>query len=141
MIDKNVTEINHEGTVTKNNGDTVTVIISSSSACSGCHAKGSCSMSGTEEKLIEINGKYNVSPGDTVNVVMNQSMGFRALVFGYVLPFFAVIITLMVLVSAGFSELVSGLISLAVLGPYYLSLYIFRKSLDKKFIFSLKTLI
>jgi sigma-E factor negative regulatory protein RseC len=137
MMD-NTAEINHEGTVTKNNGDSVTVVISSASACAGCHAKGTCSVLGSEEKLIRINGFYNVRPGDHVNVVMSQSLGFRALFFGYVLPFFAVVITLAILVSAGFSELVSGLFSLAVLGPYYLILYVLRKSLEKKFIFSLK---
>lgn len=139
MLDRQVTEINHEGTVTKNNGNSVTVTISAASACSGCHAKGTCSMPGNEEKLIEITGNYNVKPGDHVNVIMNQSMGFKALFFGYVLPFFVIIITLLVFVSTGFSELVSGLISLSALGPYYFILYVFRKSLDKKFTFSLKT--
>lgn len=138
MMDRHVTEINHEGTVTKNNGDSVIVTISSTSACSGCHAKGTCSMPGSEEKMIEIKGSYNVRPGDQVNVVMNQSMGFKALVFGYVLPFFVVIITLLSLVASGFSELTSGLVSVAVLGPYYFTLYLLRKSIEKKFIFSIK---
>lgn len=135
---RNVTEINHEGTVTKNSDDTVIVSISSSSACSGCHAKGSCSMLGSEEKFIEIHGKYNVKPGDIVNVVMMQSMGFRALTFGYLLPFFAVIITLFVLVSLDYPELTAGLLSLSVLAPYYLILYLCRERINEKFTFSLK---
>jgi sigma-E factor negative regulatory protein RseC len=130
--------INHEGIVQRNEGNTVTVSISSVSACSGCHAEGSCTMSGKEEKIIEVIGKYSVKPGDRVTILMKQSMGFFALLLGYVFPFLTVIAVLIIMISLKFPELTSGLISIAILIPYYAVLYFFRNNINTKFTFTLK---
>lgn len=130
--------ISHEGIVTRNSGDSVTVTISATTACSGCHAKGSCGVMSSEQKIVEINGNYNVNPGDTVNVLMNQSMGYTALLFGYLLPFFSVLTMLIILVSAKVPELTAGLVSLSVLLPYYFLLYLSGKRINEKFTFTLK---
>ncbi|HLN56144.1 MAG TPA: SoxR reducing system RseC family protein [Bacteroidales bacterium] len=130
--------IDHEGVVASNSGTSVIISISSQSACSGCHAKGSCNMFGTEEKTVEVKGNYNVSPGDTVNVLMSRSMGFTALALGYILPFMVVLLMLITLVSLKVPELTAGLISLGALLPYYLILYLFRERLSEKFVFTLK---
>jgi len=130
--------INHEGIVQANDNKSVIVTISSATACSGCHAEGSCIMSGMEEKLIEVAGKYNVKPGDRVIILMKQSMGYTALFFGYLLPLISVVITLIVLVAAKVPELPAGLSSLAILIPYYTVLFFFRKKINEKFKFMLK---
>jgi sigma-E factor negative regulatory protein RseC len=130
--------ISHIGIVQKSCNDSVTVRITSESACSGCHAEGSCSISGKEEKDVVVKGNYNVNEGDTVTVAMEQSTGFTALFFGYIFPLLPVIITLIVFMSLGFSELVSGLLSVASLVPYYLILYFFRNRINDKFNFSIK---
>lgn len=130
--------INHEGVVTRNSGGSVIVSISSKSACSECHARGSCSTLGTEEKFVEVKGSYNVKTGDNVNVQMSQSMGYTALAFGYILPFVILMAMLITMVALGIPELMSGLISIAALIPYYLVLYCFRERLSGKFEFSLK---
>src|SRR5450759_5104188 len=111
--------INHEGIVQKSDDKSVIVSISAASACSGCHAEGSCTLSGKEEKIIEVTGSYNVKPGDTVTIVMKQSMGFAALFLGYVLPLISVVAFLIIFISLNFTELVAGLASLAILIPYY----------------------
>ncbi len=80
--------INHEGIVKNKNENTVIISITSASACSGCHAEGSCSLSGNEEKMIEVRGNYNVKPGDNVTILMKQSMGYAALFLGYILPLY-----------------------------------------------------
>jgi len=130
--------INHDGIVQRADVNSVTVSIISSSACSGCHAEGSCSMSGKEEKIIEVRGKYNVSAGDHVVVLMKQSMGYTALFLGYLLPLLIVIITLIILISVKIPELSAGLISLAVLVPYYSALWFLRNRINEKFTFTLK---
>jgi positive regulator of sigma E activity len=130
--------INHEGVVQSISNNSVIVSISSTSACSGCHAEGGCTLSGKEEKIIEVTGSYNVTKGDRVIVLMTQSMGYAALVLGYLLPLFSVVIILIVLTSLGASELISGISSLAVLIPYYTVLFLFRKRINKKFSFTLK---
>jgi sigma-E factor negative regulatory protein RseC len=130
--------INHEGIVQKSDDKSVIVSISAASACSGCHAEGSCTLSGKEEKIIEVTGSYNVKPGDTVTIVMKQSMGFAALFLGYVLPLISVVAFLIIFISLNFTELVAGLASLAILIPYYIILFFFRKRINKKFTFTLK---
>jgi positive regulator of sigma E activity len=131
--------INHEGIVQKV-GDKVTIVsISAGSACSGCHAEGSCSLSGKEEKIIEVPGKYNIKQGDKVIIEMKQSMGYTALLYGYLFPLISVVIILIILISNNVPELSSGLISLAALIPYYIILFLFRKRINEKFKFTLRT--
>ena len=130
--------IEHEGIVQKSDNDSITVSIISSAACSGCHAEGICSLSGKQEKIIEIPGDYQVLPGDSVMVQMKQSSGHSAVFFGYVMPLVLLVAVLILLVSLSVPELLAGLGALAVLIPYYLMLYVFRNRISKKFIFTLK---
>jgi positive regulator of sigma E activity len=131
--------IEHEGIVNRSDGSSVTVLITTSSACSGCHAEEMCTMSGKEEKIIDVSGNYNLSPGDVVTVQMKKSMGYTALLLGYILPFFLVILTLILLISLSVPELWAGLGTILMLLPYYLTLWFFRKRINSKFSFTIKT--
>ena len=131
--------IEHDGIVQKSDNKTITVKISSESACSGCHAEGSCSLSGREEKIVEITGEYNFNPGDNVTVLMKKSMGYAALLLGYVFPFIIVIAVLVVLIMSSVSEATAGLGSIASLIPYYFMLWFFRKRINNKFTFTIKS--
>jgi len=131
--------IEHPGIVQETNEKTVTVKISSESACSGCQAAGACTLSGNEQKLIEITGIYDVRPGDQVTVIMKKSMGYAAVMLAYVLPFFAVLAVLIVLISISVQEAAAGLISLLTLVLYYIILYFFRNRISNKFTFTLKS--
>lgn len=130
--------IEHEGIVQKSDNKSVTVKISSESACSGCHAEGLCSLSGKEDKIIDILGRYNVTPGQTVTVLMKKSMGYSAVMLGYVVPLILVIALVIILGSMSLPELITGLGSLAVLVPYYLLLWLFRKRINNNFRFTIK---
>jgi sigma-E factor negative regulatory protein RseC len=130
--------INHEGIVKSNSGESVIISITSQSACAGCHARGSCGLIGSEVKDVEVKGAYNVKPGEMVYVLMNQSMGFTALSYGYVIPFVVILIMLFLMISLRMSELIAGLISLGTLIPYYFTLYSFRDKLGDKFSFTIK---
>ncbi|HOF21037.1 MAG TPA: SoxR reducing system RseC family protein [Bacteroidales bacterium] len=131
--------IEHEGTVQRSDSNLVIVSISSEAACSACHAKGACSLSGAKEKLIEIPGRYDLVPGDNVTVVMHRSAGFRAVLFAYVLPFILLIPALLTLSSLGISEPAAALGSVAVVSIYYLVLFFFRDRIANNFTFSIKT--
>lgn len=135
---KNSGIINHEGIVQRIDDTSVIVSISSSTACSGCHAEGSCNMAGKEEKIIEVTGRYDVLPGDRVTILMKQSMGYAALLLGYLLPLVSVVTVLIVLVALEVSELPAGLLSLGILIPYYIILFFFRRRVNEKFTFTLK---
>ncbi len=134
----NFRTINHEGIVQKTGENSVFVSISSESACSGCHAEGSCTLSGKEEKIIEVPGKHYVRTGERVTVYMNQSMGYTAIIIGYVLPLLLVLLMLIVLNILAVPELASGIASISILFPYYLIIFLIRNMINKKFTFTLK---
>ncbi len=133
-----IESIEHEGIVQKSDNNSVTVSIISSAACSGCHAEGLCSLAGSEEKKIEIPGFYRVHPGEKVTVRMRQSQGHAAVFLGYIIPLILLVTILVILISFSVPELTAGLGALAILIPYYLTLYVFRNRISKKFIFTLK---
>lgn len=130
--------IQHEGTVQKVGSDSVVVYITSLSACSGCHAEGFCSLSDKKEKTVNIAGRYNVEPGERVTVVMNESTGLRAVILSYIIPLFILLSAIVILTSLSVNELTAGLISIAVLVPYFVILYFVRHRIDRSFFFTLK---
>jgi len=130
--------IEHEGIVQESGINHLTVLISSASACAGCHAEGSCTMSGAKEKIIDVTGNYHVAKGEKVTVLMKQSAGFTALFLGYIFPLILVMTILIILVSVSVPELTAGLGAIAVLAPYYGVLWLLRKHISKKFAFSIK---
>lgn len=133
------TNIKHKAFVKEVDGNSMTVTIVNESACSSCHAQGACTMSEFQEKEIEIshfNRQY--SPGEEVTVIFQETQGFKALFYGYVLPFLMVMITLIVMFSLSNNEMASGLLALGILIPYYTTLYYFRHHLNKVFKFEVE---
>jgi sigma-E factor negative regulatory protein RseC len=130
--------IEHEGLVKDADEKSVTIILSPLTACSGCQSEKSCGMAGSQEKFVKVNGSFDVKSGDKVVVIMKQSLGYTALILGYVLPLIIVLLFLIILLALEVNELYSGMISLGVLIPYYSGLFVYRKYIDKKFSFTLK---
>jgi len=115
------------------------VNIVSQSACSTCHAKGACTVSDYQDKEIEVTEyKLNYKVGDEVTILFKQSKGFTALIWGYVIPFFVVLGTLIVALEITGDELKAGILSLIILIPYYITLYFFRHLLKKVLKFELE---
>lgn len=131
--------ITHPGTIQKIDGRNLYVKIQAQSACATCHAKGSCTVADMSDKMIEVfniaPGEYNV--GDSVTVSMKQSLGNRAVFLAYFLPFLLVLTTLIAVLSISDNELLAGLISLAILLPYYIGLYFLKDSMGKVFRFEI----
>jgi sigma-E factor negative regulatory protein RseC len=133
------TDIRHKAFVKEVDSGSMKVTILNESACSSCHAKGACSVSDFQEKEIEINNfKRAYLPGEEVVVVFQESQGFKALIYGYLLPFILVMLTLIVSSSVTNNEAASGLLALAILIPYYITLYFFRHLLKKVFKFEVE---
>lgn len=132
--------IEHPGIVRDTDDRSVIVTITSQTACSGCHAEGSCGISGKEEKIIEVSGHYNVSPGDRVVVIMKRTMGYAAIIYGYFIPALLFVAALVTLASFSVGELATGLSALGIMAFYYFALYLFRERLNSKFTFSIKSL-
>ena len=95
--------ITHRGVVTEIFPDAIQVTIRSESACGGCRVRKQCAMGESEDKTLAIpsaQASY-FEKGETVEVVTEQAMGIKAVVWAYVLPFLSVMIALLVLLQAG----------------------------------------
>ena len=130
--------IEHKGRIDSIDGNKINVSILAVSGCASCHAKGVCSAADMQEKSVEVydfTNQYQV--GDEVNVTLKQTLGFRALFLGYVLPFILVLFILIILTAITNNEAISGIGALAVLVPYYAGLFVLRNKIRKKFTFTI----
>jgi positive regulator of sigma E activity len=132
----NSKSIEHKGCIESIEDNKINVSILAMSGCASCHAKGVCTASDMEEKIIEVidfTNQYQI--GEEVSVVLRQSLGFRALFLGYVLPFILVFFILIVLTAVTNNEAISGIGALLVLVPYYITLFLLKNKIRKKFTF------
>ena len=136
--------IKHLGIVESIDGSHVRVKILQSSACSSCSVKGHCNVSETKEKIIDIHDKESAdccSVGQEVMVCGTTSMGMKAVVLAFVLPFIVLLAALFVTmrVTDG-DEATSALVSICTLIPYYIIIYLLRNRISRTFSFTLETI-
>lgn len=130
-------KIEHTGIIIEKNGDKIKVQIAQLSACSSCHAKGACSASDVDEKIIDAETTdQNLKVGDLVQLTGKTSIGLFAVLIAFVIPFLLILSGLIILRSYTSNEAISGTISLALLIPYYLILSLFNKKLKNKLRFT-----
>ena len=104
------------------------------SSCAGCHAKSVCNVTESDAKTIEVpikKGSYKI--GQEVKVVIDKSLGPKALFIGYLIPFLLVIFLLIVMTSLGGNELQAAVISMSILLPYYFLVFLFNDKLERIF--------
>ena len=134
----NSKSVEHTGRIESIDGNKINVSILSMSGCASCQVKGACSISDMKEKSVEVYDFSNqYTKGEQVNVILKQSLGFRALFLGYVLPFILVLFILIILTIITNNEAVSGIGSLLVLVPYYIILFVLKDRIKKKFAFTI----
>lgn len=134
-------KIKHSGIINAIRGECISVRILQSSACSGCKVASHCNSSETKEKIIEVNqpgvqSKYKI--GDHVVVVADMSVGFRASIYGYILPLVLMVATLVLVIACGAGEGIAALSSLGILFPYYMALFLLKDKLKEKLSFTLE---
>jgi sigma-E factor negative regulatory protein RseC len=138
---KNNKTVDHLGRVNEVTQNDIMVSILSHSACSTCSAKGGCGMSESVEKTVVVHKQnHTFLVGQSVKVLLKQTLGFKALFLGYVIPFIIVLFGLILLTAFKVSEGKAGLISLSLLMPYYLVLYNLRDRLSKQFTFEIESI-
>lgn len=127
-----------KGIIESINDHLITVRIDRGSACGHCSAQGLCNLAESTERIINVeNSSQLFSVGEWVQVTMSRNMGNKAILLGYFIPFVLFLSTLLILSFFGFSDLLTGLVSLLILIPYFLILYIFRDKLRRTFSFSI----
>lgn len=131
--------IKHPATIVDLKRDRTIVKIDQVSACGQCHAKNSCSMAERTTKIIEINGgNPDLKIGQTVTVLLKESQGQLAVIFGYVLPCVVLLFSLLVCFAVTGRELFSSMLSLFSLMIYYFVLWTQRTKIQRHFNFSLE---
>ena len=134
--------IKHDGIIIALNEDgTALVRIVQTSACAACKAKAMCASAESAEKEMTVvllgDGQWAV--GDTVEVMVQQKMGWKAVVLAYLLPFF-VMLAVMFVGNAIWAvrEEILGTVTLCAMALYYLVLGMFKDKLQKEFSFTAK---
>ena len=132
--------IKHRGIVEKVEGAHVVVRIVQTSACAACSAKGLCNASESKEKQIdvyEMNAPYRV--GEEVMLIGTTSMGMRAVALAFGGPVLLLLLALFVTMRVTDGDaLVSSLIALLAVVPYYLVIYFMKDKLNKTFSFTIE---
>lgn len=132
--------IEHDGVVEKINGNHIVIRILQQSACSECHAKGACMAADKKEKLIDVNdvsGEFRVN--ERVVVQGKTSIGYKAVLWAFVLPLIILVGVLILAVSVWkMSEMQSALFAFLALVPYYFVLFLSRKKIAQTLQFTIK---
>ena len=79
-------------------GDSVRVRIVQTSACAACKVAGHCSAAESKEKVVEVvDGRAAAyAPGDNVVVSIEPSIGRRAVILAFVVPFLILVAVLVI---------------------------------------------
>lgn len=132
--------IKHRGIVEKVEGSHVVVRIVQTSACAACSAKGLCNASESKEKQIdvyEVNAFYRI--GEEVVLCGTTSMGMRAVFLAFGIPMLLLLVALFVTMRVTDGDaLVSSLVALLAVVPYYLVIYFMKDKLNKTFSFTIE---
>ena len=139
--------IKHDGIVIAVNGDgTVRVRIVQTSACASCKAKAMCASAESKEKEILAIGDGLLAIGDEAEVMVQQKMGWKAVLLAYILPF-VVMMAIIVLGNQAIrllgaeamgknGEAIIGTAALCAMGVYYIVLGFFKDKIQKDFSFT-----
>lgn len=133
-------KIKHAGVVDGVEGECVRVRILQSSACSACKVAAHCNASETKEKIIDVMDAdaSHYQKGDQVMAVADTAVGFRASLYGYLLPLILMVVTLVGVLAATHSEGLAALSALGILMPYYVLLFLMRNKLRNRLSFTLE---
>ena len=150
-----------------NEDGTALVRIVQTSACAACKAKAMCASAESVEKEMTVVllsqeprtrnqdasamtdqskvtslGSLLLAPeaykvGDTVEVMVQQKMGWKAVVLAYLLPFFVMLVVMFVGNAIWtVREEILGTVALCAMALYYLVLGMFKDKLQKEFSFT-----
>ena len=133
--------IEHQGVIQQINGNHIIVKILQESACSGCHAKGSCMAAGSKEKEIDV---FHANPdrfsvNEEVVIEGKESIGYKAILWAFVIPLMIVVTVLIFTTSVWeLGELTSAMSAIIALTPYYIGLYLLRNQIAKSLKFNIR---
>lgn len=137
-------QFKHAGVIERLDGDHAVVRILQTSACAACKVAGHCNASESKEKLIDIYGVQNAERGmrkvgDAVTITADTATGYRAVAWGFGIPLVILIVGIFATMAITGNDLLSALVGLAALVPYYIVLYFLRDKIKERLSFKLES--
>ena len=133
-------KIRHSGIIDSIENSTVRVRILQTSACAACKVAAHCNASESKEKLVDVavaDGSVR-RVGDTVTVCASRNVVSRAMLLAFALPLALMVATLVTVMLLTGDEGVAGLSSVAVLVPYFLTVWLLRSRIGRQVSFTLE---
>jgi len=129
--------IKHNGIVTKVSAHSIFVRLIDNTNCAGCNAKASCGVSKDTTKDIEVLDRINTyALHEVVSLTMKNELGLKAVFLAYVLPFMILFLSLIISLQL-LKEWQAGLLSIFMLFPYFLIIYLLKNTLATTFSISI----
>lgn len=137
--------IEHLGTVENIDGSHIRVRIIQTTACASCSVKGHCSSADSKEKIVDITlpesepSTHIYKVGESVRIEGSLSLGMKAVLLAFVLPFIILVSSLFVFMHLfKGDELLSSGLSLALMSLYYFIVWLNKAATKKIFSFTIK---
>lgn len=129
--------IQHSGIIDSVDCKHVVVRITQLSACASCQIAGHCRSSESRDKLIDVYmlDTSTFHAGELVRVIIEASVGYRALALGMGLPLVLLVSVIVLVLVLGGTEGVAALSGLASLIPYYFILFLMREKIRRSVTF------
>ena len=136
-------KITHKGVVECIDNDIVRVRIVQASACGSCKVAGHCSAAETKVKTIDVATPQAATyhAGDSVLVSVSEGSAHKALLVGFGLPFVVMMVALFLTMWITSDEIVSALVGLGALIPYYILIWLLRSRIGNSVTFSVEKLL
>ena len=134
-----MSNIKHKGTITNIQNYTLTVKIHRTEACSSCAIKSACQLKDNSGQTIYVSTTTpkNYQIGQIINLEISTPTGFCAVFYAYTLPLLIMLSTLFISLNITSNELTAGIFSIFILIPYYSTLFLCKKYINKKFSFKI----
>ena len=116
----------HSGVISQIGRGSVTVSLDKNVHCETCHAKGACGVSDSAAREIEVvDTRRTYTLNEPVEVILKKDLGHKAVFWAYIFPFLLMLLTLLT-ASLFVREWIAGVMSLLILLPYYLLVFVLK---------------
>lgn len=129
-------EITRLGIITQITTKDIYVKIQQQTACATCSHKASCTTLSCQEKVIKLPRPKNLTKkvGEEIHLHLTNYQSYIAILLGFILPLLIIVLSLIIsLKSFAQTENYSAIITLCLLGTYYLLLAFFKHKLNNFF--------
>ena len=134
-------KISHSGIIDSIEDECIHVRIVQTSACAACKVAGYCNAAESKEKIIDVccdnAAAYRV--GQHVVVSTSGQVAFKALLWGFGVPFLVLVAVLVVVLQLTANEGLAAVSSLCALIPYYIILWLLRDKMRQQLAFQIES--